>query len=426
LAKKKVEKPKREPTKRHIARWQEQKKRQRRILIAGIAVIATVGGILGSGWYAKEYQPLQQTVIRVNDTEFSMQYYIDILEFNYMYSISADEKTFIEQNELIRQEVEAGDFGITVSDSEIDEAIRSYDPPLGREYRDVARDVARVNVLMDKLLNEHFEQEVPLSAEQRHIMAMLLESEDQATEVRTRLENGEDFEQLAGELSLEDFSKTNNGNLGWHPRGILSDLLALSVPEDYAFTAEVGVLSQPIYDEDQPKEVGYWVIEVLERDEADEEEKKVHVRVMLLGSEQEAQEVIVQLEGGEDFGELAEELSQDEATKSEGGDMGWLTPEEVADDLKAEAFIFGSEPGELSEPIRIDGEMTKGGYWLVKAVDKDDNRKIEHNDRTLLKLKALDDWIASLWDNPDNEVEDYLDNEKIVWALDKAMKNITR
>ncbi len=129
MAKKKVEKPKREVTKHHIARWQEQKKRQRRILIAGIAVIATVGGILGSGWYAKEYQPLQQTVIRVNDTEFSMRYYIDILELNYMYSISTDEKTFNEQNELIRQEVEVGDFGITVSDSEIDEAIRSYDPP---------------------------------------------------------------------------------------------------------------------------------------------------------------------------------------------------------------------------------------------------------------------------------------------------------
>ena len=425
MAKKKVEKPKREVTKHHIARWQEQKKRQRRILIAGIAVIATVGGILGSGWYAKEYQPLQQTVIRVNDTEFSMRYYIDMLELSYMYSISADEKTFIEQNELIRQEVEVGDFGITVSDSEIDEAIRSYDPPLGRKYGDVARDVARVNVLTKKLLDEHFEQEVPLSAEQRHIMAMFLESEDQATEVRTRLENGEDFEQLAGELSLEDFSKTNNGNLGWHPRGILSDLLALSVPEDYAFTAEVGVLSQLIYDEDQPKEVGYWVIEVLEREEADEK-KKVHVRVMLLGSEQEAQEVIVQLEGGEDFGELAEELSQDEATNSERGDMGWLTPEEVADDLEAEDFIFGSEPGELSEPIRIDGEMTRGGYWLVKAVGKDDNRKIEDNDRALLKLKALDEWIASLWDNPDNEVEDYLDNEKIVWALDKAMENITR
>ena len=425
MAKKKVEKPKREVTKHHIARWQEQKKRQRRILIAGIAVIATVGGILGGGWYAKEYHPLQQTVIRVNDTEFSMRYYIDMLELSYMYSISADEKTFIEQNELIRQEVEVGDFGITVSDSEIDEAIRSYDPPLGKEYGDVARDVARVNVLTKKLLDEHFEQEVPLSAEQRHIMAMFLESEDQATEVRTRLENGEDFEQLAGELSLEDFSKTNNGNLGWHPRGILSDLLALSVPEDYAFTAEVGVLSQPIYDEDQPKEVGYWVIEVLEREEADEK-KKVHVRVMLLGSEQEAQEVIVQLEGGEDFGELAEELSQDEATNSERGDMGWLTPEEVADDLEAEDFIFGSEPGELSEPIRIDGEMTRGGYWLVKAVGKDDNRKIEDNDRALLKLKALDEWIASLWDNPDNEVEDYLDNEKIVWALDKAMENITR
>ena len=156
----------------------------------------------------------------------------------------------------------------------------------------------------------------------------------------------------------------------------------------------------------------------------EEEEEKVHVRAMLLGSEQEAQEVIARLEGGEDFGELAEELSQDEATKSKRGDLGWLTPQDVASIL--EDFVFNSEPGELSEPIRDDRLLTKGGYWLVKVIDKDDNRKIEDNDRALLKLKALDEWIASLWDNPDNELEDYLDNEKMVWALDKAMENITR
>jgi len=252
-------------------------------------------------------------------------------------------------------------------------------------------------------------------------MAMFLESESQATEVKARLENGEDFGELAVELSLENLSKADGGDLGWYPRGILSELLATPILEDYAFTADVGVLSPPLYDEAKIKGVGYWVVEVLERDE---EEEEVYVQAMLLGSEQEAQEVIAQLEDGEDFGELAEELSQDEGSKGKGGDLGWLTPEKVAPLL--DDFIFNSEPGTLSEPIRDDGLRTKGGYWLVTVVDRDDNRKIEDSDRDFLKRKALDEWVSSLWDNPENEVEDYLDSEKITWARDKAMGSITK
>ncbi len=415
MAKKKIEKPKRESTKYQLSRWQKQKKRQRLILIAGVSVIAAVAGVIGGGWYTKEYQPLQETVIRVNDTEFSMRYYIDMLELNYRYGGAGDVVTFIEQNELIRQGAE--DLGITVSDSEIGEELKSYDPPLGKEYGEAAR----ASISMRKLLDEHFEQEVPLSTEQRHIMAMFLESESQVTEVRARLEDGEDFGELAVELSLENLSKADGGDLGWYPRGILSELLATPILEDYAFTADVGVSSPPLYDEAKIKGVGYWVVEVLERDE---EEEEVYVQAMLLGSEQEAQEVIAQLEDGEDFGELAEELSQDESSKGKGGDLGWLTPEEVASLL--EDFIFNSEPGTLSEPIRDDGLQTEGGYWLVTVVEKDDNRKIEDGERDFLKRKALDEWISSLWDNPENEVEDYLDSEKIAWARDKAMGSITK
>ena len=417
MAKKKVEKPKREFTKHQRSHWQQQRQRQRRFLFIGIGILAAIGGILGSGWYTNEYQPLRETVIRVNNTEFSMQYYIDMIELDYMYGVGGDVVTFIEQNELVRHGAE--DLGITASDSEVDEELNSYDPPLGKEYRDVARS----NVLIEKLLSEHFEQEVPLSAEQRHVMAMFLESENQAAEARARLENGEDFGELAGELSLEALSKASGGDFGWHPRGILTEVMATSVPEDYAFSAEVGILSEPVYDEAQPKEVSYWLVKVLERD-GEEEEEEAHVQAMLLGSEQEAEEVIAQLEGGADFGELAEELSLDEDTREEGGDLGWLKRIDVASHL--EDFAFNSELGELSEPIREDRFQTQGGYWLIKVLDKDDNREIAELDRDLLKAKAMDEWVTSLWDDPENEVEDYLDGEKRLWATVKASQNVNR
>jgi len=431
LAKKKqVEKPKREVTKRQLSLWEQQKKRRRLFLILGISVIAVAAGITGRGFYITHYQPMHETVIRVNDTEFNMGYYIKMLEFggggqpDYLPYLADQVVTAIEQNELIRQGAEK--LGIVATNSEVDEMLKEFDPPLSRDYRDLIR----AELLKGKLRDAYFDQWVAEFAGQRHIMAMFLESESQATEVRARLKNGEDFGELAGELSLESFSQTENGDLGWHPYGILSGMGGFSIVDDYAFTLGVGSLSQPIYDEDRTKNASYWLVKVLDKDgeevaETEERtEEEAQLQVMLLGSEQEAQEVIARLEGGEDFGELAKELSQHSESKEDGGDLGWLASGEI--NPVYQDFVLNAEPGTLSEPIKDEAVTTRGGYWLVEVLDEEDNRQIEDSDRDFFKQKALDEWVSSLWDNPENEVESYLDEEKQAWAIDKAMQNLTR
>lgn len=428
MAKKKAQKPRRELTRHQLTRQQQQKRRQRLFLIIGISVIAVVAGVTGGGWYKSEYLPMHETVIRVNDTEFTMGYYVDMLEvqgrvykqiygadqaYQYLRPLASQVEQFIEQTELMRQA--AADLGIVVSEHEVDEALRESATPLGRDYRELMKH----DLLVQKLLDEHFEQEIPVFAEQRHVMAMFLESESQAKGTRARLVEGEDFVTLAGEFSLYDGpSQDGSGDLGWHPKGVLSESFGLSVPEEYAFSAGVGELSQPLYDEARAKDIGYWLVEVLERDE-DEQGELFHVQVMLLGSEEEAQEIKAKLEAGEDFATLAKEHSQHEASKEDGGDLGWLTPDDIPENLKD--FVLSVEAGTLSEPVRDDTVVTKGGYWLVKVVDKEENRQISDEDRSFLKTKALDEWALSLWDDPENRVESYLDSEKVEWAIDRVM-----
>jgi len=422
LAKKKVEKPKREVTKRQLSHWQQQKKRQRIIRGLGIFIVATVLGVMGAGWYIAYYQPLHQVVIEVNNTEFNMDYYIKMLRFygerwsvQYTDALTDGVVSIIEQNELMRKG--ALGLGISVSDKEIEEKLNSYDPPLSKDYRDIAR----TELLVSKLLDKHFEQTVPVLAEQRHIMAVFLESESQATEIRARVQTGEDFAELAGELSLESLSKDEKGNLGWHPEDVLAELLATSIPGEYAFSSEVGVLSQPIYDETKTRSVGYWLVKILDRKQ---EPEQVHIQAILLGSEKEAQDVRARLEAGEDFTTLAQEFSQHEATKENGGDFDWLSLEDVmpGSAFAAWADIFELETGVVSEPIRDDTEVTTGGYWLLKVLDKEDNKQISDDDRNLLKAKALDEWVFSLWYDPGNEVNSYLTDEMREWAIAKAME----
>ena len=128
MAKKKVEKPKREVTKRQLSHWQQQKKRQRIILGLGIFVVVAVLVVTGVGWYISYYQPLHQTVIRVNKTEFNMDYYIKMLKLYgegwpiyYMDTLADEVVAVIERNELIRKG--ALDLGIVVSNKEVDEKL---------------------------------------------------------------------------------------------------------------------------------------------------------------------------------------------------------------------------------------------------------------------------------------------------------------
>ena len=417
--KKKAEKPQRILTKRQLSRWQQQEKRRRIILGVGIFIIVTVLAIMGVGWYIGQYQPLHRLAIRVNDTEFNMKYYVEMLKLrgedqpaSYLQNLADEVVINIVQNELIRQG--ALKLEISVSDDAVKKELKSSDLP----NNEVLRDLMRNQLLIGKLLDEYFEQQVPLSAEQRHVMAMLLESEEQAIEVRARLENDESFTEVAEELTLESFSKANQGDFGWLPKEILNDLLGTSMVE-YIFSAKAGVLSQPSYDEEISKGVGYWLVKVLDRNE---EEEEAQVQVMLLGSEAEAQEVIGRLEAGEDFATLAKEFSQLAGVEENEGEY-MLAPGTITPILDEFVFDPETELETLSEPIRDETIATEGGYWLIKVVAEDEDRRIEAEDRDWLKAKALNEWVTSLWEDPENEVDDsYLNDEKKAWAIEQAMK----
>jgi parvulin-like peptidyl-prolyl isomerase len=419
LTKKNQQKPKREITKRQLSRWQQQKRRQRIIFGSGIFVIVAALVTIIVGWYTTQYQPMHETIIEVNGTSFNMNYYINTLKLYgqgqpeyYMDVIAEESLIIIERNELIRRE--ALKLGFSVSDDEVKQEFADNELPFNNDYIELFK----AEMLISKLMDDYFEQQIPLFAEQTHIMAMFLETEGQAISVRTRLEAGEDLGELAGELSLESISQTNHGDLGWRPKDVLPELLGTSVLDDYAFNAQVGVLSQPIYDETSTKNVGYWLLKVSEREE---DSDLAHVQGILLGSEIEAQDTRARLEAGEDFTVLAKELSQHETSRANDGDIGWSTPDDTMSEAFEDfAFDYEIDLETISEPIRDETVKTTGGFWLLKLLEKDANRKIEDDNRNILKTTALNEWVNSVLENPENKIERYLDEEKKLYAISQA------
>ncbi|WP_173933538.1 peptidylprolyl isomerase [Chelativorans sp. Marseille-P2723] len=91
--------------------------------------------------------------------------------------------------------------------------------------------------------------------------------------------------------------------------------------------------------------------------------EEVHARHILVETEEEAKDIIAQLDEGADFAELAQESSKDGAAAN-GGDLGYFTAERMVPEFSEAAFAM--EPGTHStEPVQ-----TQFGWHVIKVEDK--------------------------------------------------------
>ncbi|MFO3797486.1 MAG: peptidylprolyl isomerase [Anaerolineales bacterium] len=92
---------------------------------------------------------------------------------------------------------------------------------------------------------------VPTQAEQVHIKQILFYNEQEAQQVWQQLQNGADFSALA-----RQYDPLTGGDLGWFPRGYLLDVII----DETAFRLQPGQYSEVL-----KSEIGYHIIEVIER-----------------------------------------------------------------------------------------------------------------------------------------------------------------
>lgn len=93
------------------------------------------------------------------------------------------------------------------------------------------------------------------------------------------------------------------------------------------------------------------------------QEEQVVASHILLEDEDTANEVLAKVKAGEDFAELAKEYSTDTATNEDGGDLGYISRNQM--DEAFEEAAFSLEKGAVSEVVQTDE-----GYHIIKVTNK--------------------------------------------------------
>ena len=211
-------------------------------------------------------------------------------------------------------------------------------------------------------------------------------------EVLSNIQSGQPFEQAVS--GTEPYAFTG-GDLGWRKRGDLPSMFADTVP---ALT--VGEVTSV------RSSSGLHLVYLADAVGGEQLVRQTDVRHILVKptevlNEQAAEDLVVELrariEGGEDFGELARQYSDDIGSATEGGNLGWTNPGQMVPEF--EATMAGTAEGSISQPFR-----SEFGWHILEVKarrDKDFSGEVRRNQvagyiRDQKYQEELDAWLRKI------------------------------
>jgi peptidyl-prolyl cis-trans isomerase SurA len=123
------------------------------------------------------------------------------------------------------------------------------------------------------------------------------------------------------------------------------------------------------------------------------------------------------LVNGESWDELAKQYSQ-HASKDKGGDLDWIVP--GMDKGQLGRILASQEVKTISPVTRDDSLKTKGGYWIVQVLDRQE-RPLDDNIKKTLSDECLSTWMQGLLKQA--KVENLLDQKQKDFAANKVIKS---
>lgn len=437
------ETPKKIVTKKHLAKKQREDKQTRLILIIAIVIGVIIIGLVGYGLVdqlmirpAKAIASVGNENISVGEFESQVQYarvqmlyqmqtyyqYYQIfgseygssyytgaqsLAYQLYYAESLAEGILDDMIDEILIREAAEEMGVTVSKEEVDEAVYAafgfY--PNGTPSPTTTATVVATPTYSSDMLTLVPSTSTPTATEEpTETPEVTATSSEEAGSDETDEESDTD-ETSEAETPTPDVSPTITltPTITYTPTPYTTEVYADDVEEfndnfklyDYSYDD-----LWKVYEADLLRQK---LTEIITADMIPVHEE-VWARHILVETEEEASQLIEELENGGDWIQLALKHSTDTSNNEDGGDIGWFTYATMIEEFSAAAFDM--EPGEISsEPVE-----TYYGYHIIQCVGKREVQTTEDDFQTE-KDAAFDDWIAERREARDDIViiEDWAD-----------------
>lgn len=279
------------------------------------------------------------------------------------------------------------------NNSQYQTELKSYRTQLSKNY---TTDSKVTKELVDegykRLLKEVNASHILILADENAAPADTLAAYNKIMEIRSRIQNGEDFGTLAAALSQDPSAKDNKGNLGY-----FTSFKMVYAFENGAYNTKLGSVSMPVR-----TRFGYHLIKV--NDIRDNRGEIAVAHIMILknkdgvavdNAKATCEDVYQKLQQGENFEELAKQLSEDKSSASKGGVLNRFASGQLSsEEFENQAFSL-TKDNPISKPFE-----TQFGWHIVKLLDKfpvksyEDSKlelenKISKDDRSRLITNSL-------------------------------------
>lgn len=186
-------------------------------------------------------------------------------------------------------------------------------------------------------------------------------AEKKVEKILQKLEEGMDFSDVA-KIYSEDPSREKGGDLGYFRKGELVPEL-----EKECFSLEPGQITV------MTSELGYHII--LCKDKTEDSVRIGQILIKTTPSSEDslkvrtrAEELRQRILNGESFSELAKLYSNDEKTRENGGDLGYISIKDLSFPFSEAARKL--QPGQISEVV-----LSPHGYHIIKLMERVEERR---------------------------------------------------
>lgn len=116
-------------------------------------------------------------------------------------------------------------------------------------------------------------------------------------------------------------------------------------------------------------------------------EDQIWARHILVATDQTARDVITRINNGENFCQLAAELSTDSGTKANCGDLGWFGKNKMVNEFETAAFAL--EVGQTSQPVQ-----SSYGFHVIQLLGKE-NRQLTASEYQTARDTKFNEWLTT-------------------------------